>query len=173
MSMNWKSGSWNADGWRKFDVSGRYFIVPNGLMEQEISSSAKLTLLGLLYFWNSKTGACFPGLAKIGAVTGQSNRTLNRTIRELEEAGVIQIERRFNRCESTGKIEKTSNKYIIPERANLALPTAKTARKTGEGDANLAHKHYYPFNNTSKPPLGGDDFIDSVLTEIEEEADGQ
>ncbi len=75
-------------------------------------------------------------------------------MKELEESGVIQIERRFKRCASTGKIEKTSNKYIIPERANLALPTAKTARKTGEGDANLAHKQYYPFNNTNKHPGG-------------------
>lgn len=53
----------------------------------------KLVYLGLTYFVNNETQACFPSLAKLREITGLSRYSIIKALHRLEELGYIHIER--------------------------------------------------------------------------------
>jgi len=57
----------------------KYFLSPNHL-----KSTQKLVLLGIFRHRNNQTFLCFPTLETIAANTGLNQRTVRRTIEELE-----------------------------------------------------------------------------------------
>jgi DNA-binding MarR family transcriptional regulator len=57
----------------------------------------KLVYLGLTYFANNETQACFPSILKLQEITGLSRRSIIKAINRLEELGYIRIERHQGR----------------------------------------------------------------------------
>ncbi len=53
----------------------------------------KLVYLGLTYFVNNETQACFPSIAKLKEITGLGRRSIIKALHRLEELGYIHIER--------------------------------------------------------------------------------
>ena len=75
---------------------------------QPITSGAKFVLVALADMADEEH-SCFPGQAKLAAMTGQGERTVRRQLAELEEAGYIKRERRFG-----ARGFRTSDRYMLP-----------------------------------------------------------
>jgi len=85
-----------------------FIMVYRDFMESQLlDSNEKLLFIALKNFANTD-GKCFPSIAKLSKATGISKRVIQRTIKKLEEKGVIKIEIR-NR-EDGGQ---TSNVYTL------------------------------------------------------------
>lgn len=83
-----------------------FTTVPNLIFQAEISSGAKL-LFTCLLFHGFRKGRAWPGQPRLARETGLSESTVKRTLRELEESGLVEIIRRGNK----------SNVYILhPDR---------------------------------------------------------
>jgi len=80
-----------------------YTLIPNYLLELKISTTAKvLYALLLSYCWNKDF--CFPGQEEAAKRLNITEKTIQRNLQELQEAGLIKVTRR-----GQGK----TNKYIL------------------------------------------------------------
>ena len=68
--------------------------VPNFLLtNKDLSVGAKLAYAMLLkYAWDA--GACFPGQVKLGEDMGAGERSVRTYLKELEDAGLLEVEQR-------------------------------------------------------------------------------
>ncbi len=178
MFRSLKSGSWAVAAWRKFDVSGRYFVVPNALMENAaLSSSETLVLIGLLRYAN-KQGECFPGIESLVKITKLSRRTVQRCIRSLEEKGEIKVRQRLA-TGKTGKQYNRSNDYYIPGRVMMTPPLRNDdttgAKECHPGSVMDTPEHYQGTgtNNSTPQQWGGEDFsIDDLMNNSRSPGEG-
>lgn len=60
---------------------------------------AKFTLLVLADHYNDSTGQCYPSVDTIAEIVGCNRRTVLRKLKELEQAGYIQRQKRFNKTD--------------------------------------------------------------------------
>lgn len=86
---------------------------------QPITNGAKFVLVALADMAD-EAHSCFPGQAKLAAMTGQSDRTVRRQLAELELAGYIRRDRRFD---AFG--HRTSDRYTLPVDADVLIPTGQ------------------------------------------------
>lgn len=86
---------------------GRYSIVPLWLVESGISPGA-LHLFVLLGVYADRDGECWPSRATLAARSGCSADTIDRRLRELQNAGAVHVERRW-----TDHGDPTSNRYTL------------------------------------------------------------
>lgn len=92
---------------------------------QPIMTGAKFVLVALADLADEEH-SCFPGQAKLAAMTGQSDRTVRRQLAELELAGYITRKRRFD-----GAGHRTSDRYILPVNADvLPIPTGQNDQRS-------------------------------------------
>lgn len=102
-------------------------IIPNwAIWDSDLDGQEMLVYLALLSRRNSKTGKCWPGIATIADDARCSRSTAKRTIRRLEERGLIRIEHR-----AKGAGGHDSNIYrvaLLPDRMPEATTSAKGTR---------------------------------------------
>ncbi|HUU50574.1 MAG TPA: helix-turn-helix domain-containing protein [Nitrospinota bacterium] len=68
------------------------------LFSRSLKSSGLAVYNVLASFANSKSQACFPTQKTIAELIGMSKRTVIRRIRELQEFGLLAVEKRRGRC---------------------------------------------------------------------------
>jgi len=68
----------------------------NWAFSQELAASPKLTLLALADHADDD-GICWPGVTGLAKKTSQSERTIQRRLVELQEAGYLRSEERIGR----------------------------------------------------------------------------
>ena len=116
----------------------------NWAWEQKLAPSAKLTLLALADAADDR-GECWPRLKTIATMSGTSERTVQRALREFEAAGLLEVTRRF-----TAAGRQTSNGYRL---ALLCYPDKLSPPETrcqGEGDKGFTGRVTQP-----RHPEGG------------------
>jgi hypothetical protein len=85
------------NGFELKSVGTGWAQVPHSLIRHpELSPLAKLTWIALKSY-AGRDGTCFPGHVKLATDTGISKRKIILCIQELEEVGVLEVERRPNR----------------------------------------------------------------------------
>jgi DNA-binding transcriptional MocR family regulator len=76
-----------------------FAMVPSALLENdELTASEKIVVTALLLHRNQKSGACYPGLARISRLSSLSRMTVFRVLDSLEKKGIIERKRRFTDC---------------------------------------------------------------------------
>ena len=76
-----------------------FAMVPESLLQNdELTASEKIVVTALLLHRNQKSGACYPGLARIGRLASLSRMTVLRVLDSLEKKGIIERKRRFTDC---------------------------------------------------------------------------
>ena len=74
-------------------------MVPETLLQNEdLTASEKIVVTALLLHRNQKSGACYPGLARISKLSSLSRITVLRVLDSLEKKGIIERKRRFTDC---------------------------------------------------------------------------
>ena len=88
--------------------AGGFTQVPNVLIRStRLASLAKIVYAQLLsYAWNNNY--CFPGQEKMAVDTGSSRTTIYRALRELEDGGWLEVQRR-----GQGKTNIYILKYVV------------------------------------------------------------
>ena len=91
---------------------GGFTQIPNFILKNaSLSIGAKLTYaLFLHYAWNS--GQCFPGQDTLGEAMGMSKSRANEFIKELERAGLVEIQRR-----GQGKTNLYKIKFTVKQKS--------------------------------------------------------
>jgi hypothetical protein len=75
--------------------------------QQDCPTGAKFVLVALTEFADQEF-SCYPGQARLAAMTGQGERTVRRNLAALEDAGFIRRERRHS-----GEGYRTSDRYFL------------------------------------------------------------
>lgn len=76
-----------------------FAMVPETLLQNEdLTASEKIVVTALLLHRNQKSGACYPGLARISRLSSLSRMTVFRVLDSLEKKGIIERKRRFTDC---------------------------------------------------------------------------
>ncbi len=76
-----------------------FAMVPAALLQNEdLTANEKIVVTALLLHRNQKSGACYPGIARISRLSSLSIRTVKRVISSLEKKGIIERKRRFTDC---------------------------------------------------------------------------
>ena len=76
-----------------------FAMVPAALLENdELTANEKIVVTALLLHRNKKSGACYPGLARISRLSSLSRMTVFRVLDSLEKKGIIERKRRFTDC---------------------------------------------------------------------------
>lgn len=90
-------------------MNEKFIQIKSSLLSEDITDTAFRIFCILLQ--HSKNNLCFPSLHKIAEQLNKSRTTITKAIKELEEKGLIIIEKRVL---GTGKI--TTNCYYINEK---------------------------------------------------------
>ena len=61
------------------------------IFDTDLTSSEKLLLIGLLRFYNRKTGKCFPSLDTLNMTTSLNKKTIQANVEKLIAKGMIQV----------------------------------------------------------------------------------
>ena len=76
-----------------------FAMVPESLLQNDgLTASEKIVVTALLLHRNQKSGACYPGLARISKLSSLSRMTVFRVLDSLEKKGIIERKRRFTDC---------------------------------------------------------------------------
>ena len=118
--------------------------VPNILLERQRAlkiDAVKLNiLLVLLKHWWEKNKIPYPSKSKIGEIVGRDSSTVQRHIREMEEQGLLNRNRRFQ-CAGG----QTSNEYdlsgLITQLRELAKKDLKEQKKQKDAEARRRRGH--------------------------------
>ncbi|MCB2051631.1 MAG: helix-turn-helix domain-containing protein [Novosphingobium sp.] len=101
------------------------------IADRSLSTNAKVVLWALLKRCNPATRQCNPSAATVAAQVGQSERTVKRALRELQETGWIHVTSGREARSKKGLV--TSNQYHFPwakldsdHGPNLVDPCAKS-----------------------------------------------
>lgn len=90
-------------------VADFYFaIIPEWVLELPVSANAIRVYCVLRRFADNKTGACFPSRKTLAMRSRLSVSTLDRALKELDEAGAIEV--KVRRSEAG---DYTSNLYVV------------------------------------------------------------
>lgn len=73
-------------------INGKYYMVPNRLMELHLCPGEIAVYNYLLYCENRKTYQCYPSYRMIGNATGMSRNTVKKYVAQLEEKQLIRTE---------------------------------------------------------------------------------
>ena len=96
------------------EVTGLFAMVPESLLQNdELTASEKIVVTALLLHRNQKSGACYPGIARISRLSSLSVRTVKRVISSLEKKGIIERKRRFTCFGKVDPVVKTKNHCIF------------------------------------------------------------
>lgn len=100
----------------------------------ELKTRAKFILQCLAMHAN-REGKCFPGIKTIAAECGYSVNTVKRALKDLEEAGFIKKEARFDVARKNGA--QTSNLYTlqaveVPEKKRCEVPEVVVIMKKND-----------------------------------------
>ena len=126
--------------WRARD----YVVIPRSLLTQKISPSALRTWIALASFCYDDD-SCYPSNRAMleRMPPGTALNTIKAAKRELEEAGLIRRDRRFDKGRETSSIY-----YLIaPEGTQMITQTGKT---THEGNGKVTPLNNYKVNKTFK-----------------------
>lgn len=96
---------------------------------QPITTGAKFVLVALADMAD-EAHSCYPGQAKLAAMTGQGVRTVRRQLLELEVGGFLSRGRRFD---AAG--HRTSDRYVLP--VGKEIPTGQIDRRPKQPQAKL------------------------------------
>ena len=102
--------------------SRKTFYAAAAIFDSDVSASAKLVLLYLSRVAN-REGVCFPSLATIGEHCGYSKNTVRKALAELEQAGLLTMERGYQTTHN-GRTRCTCNTYTILMPTKERCPTA-------------------------------------------------
>ena len=102
--------------------SRKTFYAAAAIFDSDVSASAKLVLLYLSRVSN-REGVCFPSLATIGEHCGYSKNTVRKALAELEQAGLLTMERGYQTTHN-GRTRCTCNTYTILTPTKERCPTA-------------------------------------------------
>ena len=84
--------------------------VPNAVLDHaDLDAHELLVYIALLRHRDPKTGRCFPGLQTIADVARVSRKTASRTVKRLEDKGIIKVER----VKAVGSLTNESNRYTV------------------------------------------------------------
>lgn len=100
-------------------------VPEKAIRDRELSSGAKIALVGLLSFRNRQTGQCNPKLAKLAERIGTSPRTARRWVRRLQNAGKVEAVRHRSASSYTVLEEGIS---AVPKSLKVAALNAKSGR---------------------------------------------
>lgn len=144
-----------------------FSVIPHWLLDADVSGEA-YKLYGLLArYADNQTLESFPSRATLARKMGKGNRTIDKLISELKNAGALEV---TNRNRSDGS--KTSNKYRlmfsrpgyrvveesnkdVPHAQNIAPPHAQNiAHGTAENCASLTRTTITKTNITKEKPNG-------------------
>jgi hypothetical protein len=70
-----------------------FTIVPNSIINANISKESKLLYIVLLMFAFQK-GNCFPSVKTLGTILSANERTIRRNLKKLKEEKLIKVENR-------------------------------------------------------------------------------
>jgi hypothetical protein len=98
--------------------------------QQPVSTGAKFVLVALADLAD-EAHSCYPGQAKLAAMTGQSDRSVRRQLLELEIAGYLTRARRFDNAG-----HRTSDRYVLP--VGQTIPTGQSDQRTTRPPAKRA-----------------------------------
>lgn len=111
-------------------------------------SAAAVAVASVLAMRSNRVGECWPGRGLLAAESGASARHVSRVLRELQQVGLLLVERQTNRLGY-----KVANRYVLAVggvRITDAYVTDPTARPKGQteplGDESLS--------DISTPPRG-------------------
>jgi hypothetical protein len=97
--------------------------------QQRLTPGAKFVLVALADMADEQH-SCFPGQAKLAAMTGQGERTVRRQLLELEVAGYVSRARRFDKAG-----HRTSDRYVLP--VGQSVPTGQDGHRPNQPAAKL------------------------------------
>ena len=92
---------------------------------QGLKQGPSLVMLALADFADERN-SCFPGQDRIAARARCSKRSVISHLKELEELGLISVERRTY-SNGTGSIRRTSNRYVLHLDKAYSVEDAKSA----------------------------------------------
>lgn len=90
---------------------------------QDLNKGAKFVLVALADLAD-EAHSCYPGQAKLAAMTGQSTRTVRRQLVLLTDAGFVMRARRFD-----GLGHRTSDRYVLPVGQQI-IPSGQSDQRT-------------------------------------------
>jgi hypothetical protein len=81
-----------------FDRIGPFVAIPHSFVKgaRGLSFHARWLFVALRYYTNGKSGLAFPSYDKIRQLTGMRRAMIAKSIGELEHAGWLRRQRRFN-----------------------------------------------------------------------------
>ena len=135
-------------GFTQFEVV-RCIYDSNILKEVKISGSAKLVLIALAHHFNPKNKDMFPSQKYLAAKLGISDRSAERAVAELKEAGLIVYEtKRVNRYQFTPKFF-TYVKMSVDTRQNVGSNIRQNVGQTNKTEQknNSLKKDFSSFNS--------------------------
>lgn len=111
---------------------------------QDLAATRRIVLLALAECHNGQTGRCDPSLARLHEMTGMKPHTISPSIRDLEAAGLIVVERAFGKGSSyqlaiktyaengtSAEMGTSAENGITPMPKTAQVPMPKTAYKPG------------------------------------------
>ena len=113
---------------------------------QSVTTGAKFVLVALADLAD-EAHSCYPGQAKLAAMTGQGERTVRRQLLELEMAGYVTRARRFDKAG-----HRTSDRYVMP--VGQEIPTGQNGQRPNEP---VAKKATGQSGHRPNEPLATDD----------------
>lgn len=91
---------------KKYEMDGNFFLIPEDIFDYELSAKAFI-VYSYLSRCADKRGVSFPSRENIGKNCKISVVTVDKAVRELEDAGLVEVKHRYNDA------GQTSNLYTL------------------------------------------------------------
>ena len=130
------------------------FYVPAAIFEGDRSAYA-VAVYAYLCFCADKSGVCFPGMNTIAQKCGMSRSSVNRTLKKLEETGMIRMTATAQPTGS-GRVRRGTNRYRIlhtPVPSDTVPHVTQNTSSVSQGhDPHVTENR--EINNNSKAIMG-------------------
>lgn len=103
----------------------RFIAIPSTVLRKKISANAKL-LYGLLRFYQFGNDNCWPARGTLAKALGCSDKSISRAIMQLENAGLVEVERR-RRSSSIYTVRLIRDNEYLRLTSDLIALQSKTA----------------------------------------------
>jgi hypothetical protein len=131
----------------------------------QLASTRRIVLLALAECHNKDTGQCNPSMARLHDMTGLKVHTIAAAIRDLEEAGLLNVFRTFGKGSSyqlatyaengtSAEMDTTAENGITPMPKTAQVPMPKTAYKPGTEPGRNQETTAQRVREEDKQPLG-------------------
>jgi len=120
-------------------LKGNFFGIPNDIIDKHgrtIGAIGVGVYAALARFANSKTGECWPAIARLTRVLGLARSTVKFYLRKLEAAGLIDVEERW-----AEPGDRTSNLYTLLDSTPAAVAQRLAARSAADAAAHGSSQH--------------------------------